>query len=127
MTVYFSFQVQAEREVEYMARMILEYIIKTIDDNAKSKGTQVVGTESEETESVDLRTEKFREKLQQERDNLRMLRLIGEEHSETISEEKFRKDQMKSLASLLVKNSTMLPVFSDIMNHKEIESKIKIC
>lgn len=110
-----------------MARMILEYIIKTIDDNAKSKGTQVIGTESEETESVDLRTEKFREKLQQERDNMRMLRLIGEERAETISEEKFRKEQMKSLASLLIKNSTMLPVFSGIINHEEIESKVKIC
>lgn len=110
-----------------MAKMILEYIIKTIDDNAKSKGTQVIRTESEETESVDLRTEKFREKLQQERVNIRMLRLMGEEQAETISEEKFRKEQMKSLASLLIKNSTMLPVFSDIMNHKEIESTIKIC
>lgn len=125
MTFVLLLQREAERDVEYMARMMIDYIIKTIDDNCKAKGTQAV--ENEQTQARDLTPETFREMVQQEKTNMRMLRLIGEEQATTMSEEKFRKQQIKSLANLLIKNSTMIPSFGDIMSHTEINSKIDIC
>ncbi|KAG8293650.1 uncharacterized protein LOC124365203 [Homalodisca vitripennis] len=97
-----------DKEVELMARMIIEFIIKTITDKREQeKVFEVI-----KKESIRMTIDDFRDKIHEKRTAQRALKLEGEKNFTTLSEKLFKQLEQKSLAKMFEKSPSMVPLIS---------------
>uniref|UniRef100_A0A1B6GFY3 Uncharacterized protein n=1 Tax=Cuerna arida TaxID=1464854 RepID=A0A1B6GFY3_9HEMI len=102
----FSKAKSGDKEIEHMARMIIEFIIKTITDTREQeKVFEVI-----KQESVEMTLDDFRDKIHKKRTAQRALKLEGEKNSTALSENLFKRLEKKSLADMFEKSPSMVPL-----------------
>jgi len=100
-------ETKEEKEIEQVARMIIDFILKVIEDVKCKQHIQ----HEEDNNPVQYTVDNFREKLRNKNANL--LKVVGEDNKGTLHRGRFQKQELESMVNFCKENQSVVPLLNN--------------